>query len=94
MKKSVKFILALVLLGTAGMNLAIDANGNVNIEGAKVEAAQTTTAEEQKWKMESVDCVDENDEVYATADGCFDGTSKTCTPTSCPPLPTKTNPPQ
>lgn len=89
MKRSVKFILALVLLATGGLNLVIDANGNINLRGAKAAAAQDTTGEAQKWKLETVHCIDDDGEIYATAEGCFDGKDISCTPTSCPPQPSK-----
>jgi len=89
MKKTSKTILTTVLLGTVGLNLAIDVNGRINLGTTKV-GAQSTTEEEVKWKEQTVSCIDEDDEPYETIVGCFLGENSTCNPQSCGPLPTKT----
>jgi len=91
MKKTSKTILATVLLGTVGLNLAIDANGRINLGTAKVGAQSTKTSEgDGKWQRLKVDCVDDDGKTYNTAFGCFSGEAKDCDPTSCPPQPPKT----
>jgi len=91
MKKTSKTILVTVLLGTVGLNLAIDPNGRINLGAAKVGAQSTnTTGEDGKWKREEVSCIDDDDKEYAKAFGCFSGSAKECDPTSCPPQPPKT----
>jgi len=52
--------LATVLLGTAGLNLAIDANGRINLGVAKVGAQ--STMEDVKWAQLDVECVDDDGE--------------------------------
>jgi len=89
MKKIAKIVLATMLLGAVGLNLAIDANGRINLGMAKV-GARSTTQEEVKWERIQVDCLDDDDEVYDSIYGCFLGNEDGCLPESCPPQPTKT----
>jgi len=90
MKKSTKLLAASILLGTAGLSLAIDVNGKMNLGTAKVGAQSTkTTEEEGKWQSVLEDCVAENGDAYATRFACFLGEEQSCDPTTCPPPTTK-----
>jgi len=95
MRKSTKLLAASILFGTAGLNLAIDANGRINLGTTKVGAQSTkTTEEKRRWQPVKVSCLDDDGDTYDVVSWCARGMDMDCHPESCPPPPTKTNPPK
>jgi len=87
MKKTSKILGMTLLVFAAVFTLGIDSNGELNlVNHANAMAIETTsTGSGQKWEAKDVDCLDDDNNVYAQGVGCFGGTADSCTPKNCPP---------